>query len=275
MKADLHVHSSASDGTLSPARIVSRAHANGVGVLALTDHDSVDGLAEARATADAVGLTLVNAVELSSATRDRDVHILGYFVDPSSESLAEQLIALRAARYERAETMVELLSQAGFAVSLDDVMSIAAGGSVGRSHVARALVRAGHADTVADAFNKLIGRGRPFYVPKRSASPAEVVAGLRDLGAIPVLAHPGVTRVDELIEELVAAGLLGIEAYHADHTPEQMAHYAALAERLGLLVTGGSDFHGHEAPNPDIGAVNLPWAAVEALLAAGGSVSGS
>ena len=122
---------------------------------------------------------------------------------------------------------------------------------------------------MASAFQTLIGRGRPFYVPKRSASPQQVIATIRELGALPVLAHPGVTQIDDLIPSLVAAGLLGIEAYHADHTAEQMSSYAALAADLGLLVTGGSDFHGPQAPNPDVGSVDVPEAAVAALLRAG------
>ena len=269
MRADLHVHSTASDGTLTPSQLVERARRNNVDVLAIADHDSVEGLAESSAAAEAVRIILVPAVELSSVFGDRDVHILAYFVDASSPALGEQLARLRAARRLRAEAMVVALNDAGYSISIDDVLAISGGGAVGRSHVARALVDAGHAETVARAFQTLIGRDMPFYVAKRSASPSEVIEGVRKLGAIPVLAHPGVTDVDELIPEMVAAGLLGIEAYHADHTPEQSQRYAALAERLGLLVTGGSDFHGPEAPNPDIGAADVPEDAVRALLAAG------
>ncbi|HEY5541367.1 MAG TPA: PHP domain-containing protein [Coriobacteriia bacterium] len=269
MRADLHVHSTASDGTLTPSQLVDRARRNNVDVLAIADHDSVEGLAESSAAAEAVRIILVPAVELSSVFGDRDVHILAYFVDASSPALGEQLARLRAARRLRAEAMVVALNDAGYSISIDDVLAISGGGAVGRSHVARALVDAGHAETVARAFQTLIGRDMPFYVAKRSASPSEVIEGVRKLGAIPVLAHPGVTDVDELIPEMVAAGLLGIEAYHADHTPEQSQRYAALAERLGLLVTGGSDFHGPEAPNPDIGAADVPEDAVRALLAAG------
>jgi predicted metal-dependent phosphoesterase TrpH len=165
--------------------------------------------------------------------------------------------------------MVAALRGAGYDIELDDVLALSHGGAVGRSHVARALVAAGHADSVAHAFQTLIGRDRPFYVAKQSASPAEVVAGIRELGAIPVLAHPGVTGVDDLIGEMIDAGLLGIEAYHADHSPGQVAHYAALAASHGLLVTGGTDFHGPAAPNPDVGAVDVPEDAVRALMAAG------
>jgi len=269
MKADLHVHTTASDGTLSPSQLVQRAAENGVDVLAIADHDSVEGLAEGAAAAQAAGIVLIPAVELSSVAAGRDTHILAYFVDPASPLLDAQLLLLRAARAARAEAMVAALQAAGYDIELDDVLALSHGGAVGRSHVARALVAAGHADTVAHAFQTLIGRDQPFYVAKQSASPPEVVAGIRRLGAIPVLAHPGVTAVDDLIDGMIEAGLLGIEAYHADHTPEQVARYAELASSRGLLVTGGTDFHGPAAPNPDVGAVDVPEEAVRALRAAG------
>ena len=268
MKADLHVHTTASDGTLAPSQVVSRAHALGVGVLAIADHDSVEGLAEASSRCAELGVTLVPAVELSAVHDGRDVHVLAYFVDPSSSELAEQLTELRAARHARAREIVTALQTAGYEVSLEDVMAIAGGGAVGRSHVARALVDAGHAETIKQAFDRFIGRGRPFYVAKRSANPRDVVARVCELGALPVIAHPGVTGVDDLIEPLVASGLRGVEVYHADHTAEQVTHYAALARTLGLLATGGSDFHGLDAPNPDIGSTGLPETDLEAFLAA-------
>lgn len=272
MKADLHVHSTASDGTLTPTQLVDRAHANGVSVLALSDHDSVNGIAEARVAARRAGMTLIEAVELSAASDGRDVHVLAYFVDPSSQDLRTLLGNLRSDRHSRAEAMVSALNEAGYRISFDDVLSAAAGGSIGRSHIARALVEAGHAASVRQAFESLIGRDRPFYRAKQTASPEDVVAGIRRLGAIPVIAHPGVTGAHDLIAGMTSAGLLGIEAYHADHTPDQVACYAALAEELGLLTTGGSDFHGPGAPNPDIGSFALPPESVAALLAAGASL---
>ena len=269
MKADLHVHTTASDGTLTPSQLVRRAADNGVDVLAIADHDSVEGLAEGAQAARAAGITLIPAVELSAVADGRDIHILAYFVDPTSPLLAEQLVRLRRARSARAEAMVASLQEAGYDIALDDVLALSNGGAVGRSHVARALVDAGHADSVGNAFEKFIGRDRPFYIAKQSASPAEVIEGIRALGSIPVLAHPGVTGADELIGGMIEAGLLGIEAYHADHDAEQIARYAALAAHYDLLVTGGTDFHGPAAPNPDVGAVAVPQSAVEALMAAG------
>ncbi len=269
MRADLHVHSTASDGSVTPRELVKLALSNGVDVLAIADHDSVEGLAEAFEAAENTELTIVPAVEFSALHEDVDVHILAYFVDPHDTGLARELSELRAARRQRAEAMVVALSDAGYVVSLSDVLTLSDGGAVGRSHVARALVGSGAAESVSDAFERLIGRGMPFYVPKASKSPETVISLIRSFGAIPVLAHPGVTGIDERIGDLVEAGLLGIEAYHADHTPKQRLEYAELAVRLGLLVTGGSDFHGAYAHNPDLGSVYVPEAAVRGLLSAG------
>lgn len=269
MRADLHVHSTASDGTATPSELVSLALESGLDVLAIADHDSVSGLAEANLAAETTGLTLIPAVELSAVSDGIDVHILAYFVDPADPKLLEELVDLRAARFRRAQAMVEALADAGYAVSLDDVLALSDGGAVGRSHVARALVGSGAAESVSDAFKRLIGRGMPFYVPKDSKSPETVISATRELGAIPVLAHPGVTQADRILPALIDAGLLGIEAYHADHTPAQRVDYANMAARLGLLVTGGTDYHGSSAPNPALGSVDVPEDAVRALLAAG------
>lgn len=269
MRADLHVHSTASDGTSAPTELVALALTHGLDVLAIADHDSVSGLAEAFEAADGTGLTLIPAVELSAVSDGIDVHILAYFVDPTDPRLLTELLDLRTARFRRAQTMVDALADAGHAVSLDDVLALSDGGAVGRSHVARALVGSGAAESVSDAFKRLIGRGMPFYVPKDSKSPEAVISTVLQLGAIPVLAHPGVTQADSLLPELLGAGLMGIEAYHADHTPEQRERYAQLASDLGLLVTGGTDYHGSSAPNPTLGSVDVPAEAVRALLASG------
>lgn len=270
MRADLHVHSTASDGSLSPSELVALACARSVDVLAIADHDSVAGLSEAQSSAAGCPLTLVPAVELSAVHGAADIHLLAYFVDPKEPRLLSRLEELRAGRRARAVSMVAGLRDGGFGISMDDVLAISNGGAVGRSHVARALVSAGHADSVAGAFREYIGRGRPFYVAKGGASPSEVIAFVRSLGAIPVIAHPGITQVDGLIPEMIEQGLLGIEAYHADHTAEQRAFYADLAVAYGVLVTGGTDYHGPSAPNPELGSVDVPVAAVLALLAAGG-----
>lgn len=269
MKADLHVHSTASDGTLTPTELVDLAVARGLDVLAIADHDSVEGLPEALEAAERSGLTLITAVELSAVHNEHDVHVLGYFVRHDDPVLLEHLSDLRSARLRRARSMVAALNEAGFDLTLDDILMLSDGGAVGRSHIARALVAGGHAGDIRDAFERLIGRDKPYYVAKDVRSPAEVIDVIRQTGGVAVIAHPGASGVGDLPRDLVTVGLGGIEAFHADHTPEQRAHYSALANELGLLVTGGSDFHGPAAPNPPLGSIPLPSEAVEALLACG------
>jgi predicted metal-dependent phosphoesterase TrpH len=269
MKADLHVHSTASDGLLAPAGLVALALERAIDVLAITDHDSVDGVAAALAAAAGSPLTVVPAVELSATRDGRDVHVLAYFVDHTNPNLLSRLSDLREARLRRAERMVDALREAGYDLALDEVLALSAGGAVGRSHVAQALVHAGHASSIQEAFQRYIGRGRPFYVAKDTRPASEIVGALAAGGAIPVLAHPGVSDCIDLVDPLIAHGLRGVEAYHADHTHVQRDDCVALAARLGLLVTGGTDYHGPGAPNPELGSVDVPSEAVEALLDAG------
>ena len=274
MRFDLHVHTTASDGTLTPTELVRHAAHLGLAAVAITDHDSVQGLAEARATAAAEcpSLTVIPGVELSAVDDGRDVHILGYFIRYEDESLGTHLADLRRARLNRAESIVEALSAAGYRVSLDHVLSLSDGGAVGRSHVARALVDGGHAEDVSDAFHRLLGRGRPFYVPKDVRTPWEVLRVVTASGGIPVLAHPAVTAIDDLIPRLVEEGLGGLEVYHPNHGPEDEARYLELAAELGLLVSGGSDYHGEHAPTPALGSLEMPSSVLSALLAAGSSL---
>lgn len=268
MKADLHTHSTASDGTLSPVQLVRLASSSGLTHLALTDHDSVEGLTDARSEADRLGVVLIPGVELSSVSdAGADVHVLGFFVDHTNRELRRRLEDLRAARLRRAESMVAALSAAGIDVSMDGVLHYAGRGSVGRSHVARAIVSAGHADSIHDAFVRLIGRDRPFYVAKDVQSPEYAIESINLAGGIAMIAHPGIGEHRDLILELAPKGLAGVEAYHADHTPEQRSEYSELAARMGLLVSGGSDFHSPAGPNPALGSVDLPSGVVESLLA--------
>ncbi len=269
LRADLHVHSNASDGTLRPRAIVRLAARTGLTHLSITDHDSVSGLDEALEASVDLGVALIPGVELSATTeRGSDVHILGYFIDPTSPRLLERLARFRHARSRRAERMVRSLADAGIPVTLKEVLRFSQGGAIGRAHIARAIVASGHAVSIRDAFERLIGRDAPHYVAKESPKPEEAISFIIEAGGIPVIAHPGVGDHSYLIERLTRQGLAGIEAFHADHTPDQRAHYAALARELGLLITGGSDFHGPQGPNPPLGSVELPAPHIEALLGA-------
>lgn len=270
MRFDLHLHTTASDGQLNPESLVALAVVQHLDAIAITDHDTTAGIAEAENAALDTDLLIIPGVELSATHRGHDVHILGFFIDSNDQVLADRLAALRDARLARAKTMVASLDRAGYNITLDQVLVKAAGGSVGRSHIARVLVDAGYAPNSNTAFRNLIGRGMPFYEPKPLTAPETAVRTVLDAGGIPVIAHPGVTQADELIEPLVNAGLMGLEAYHADHTAAQVAHYAALAARMGLLVTGGSDFHGETAPGANVGDVDMPESILPELLAAAG-----
>jgi len=271
MPADLHVHSTASDGTLAPEALVAAAKHAGLDAIALCDHDSVGGVAEALAAGRELKITVIPAVELSAETEGISVHILGYFIDHTDPELGALLGTLRGVRLERARQIVAVLAQGGYDLTLDDVLSFTDGGSVGRAHVAMALVDAGHVSSVSAAFARLLGRGRPFYVPKPVAEPEAVIHTIREAGGLAVLAHPGVSGTGHLIERLQEAGLEGVEAYHAQHSPEQRDHYSALALERGLVVTGGSDFHVAGDGRPKLGAGDLPAEALDALFAAAGS----
>lgn len=265
MAADLHTHSTASDGVLAPAELVRRAHAAGLAAVALTDHDTVEGLTEAAAEARRLGLRLVPGVELSTDAIGREVHILGYYCRFEAEPFAVLLEEMRAARRERLERMVTRLNAAGVPVALDRVRALAGAGSAGRPHVARALVEAGHAADVNDAFARFLGRGCPGYVPRRKLHPADAVRAVVAAGGVAVLAHPGLVGDDGVIADLVAVGLGGIEVDYPAHTPEQAARYRRLAEDLGLIPTGGSDYHGKGEHWGDLGDVRVPIEVVDRL----------
>lgn len=265
MTVDLHIHTTASDGTVEPADIVSLALDAGLSAIAITDHDSVGGVARATAAAAGRPLEVIAGVELSAnSAACPDAHVLGYFLDATSDDLLSTLESLRGRRIERAETMVRALEEAGYSVTLQGVLALAGEGAVGRSHVARALLEAGDVDTMEEAFRRLIGRDAPFYVEKRLLKAAEAVDLIHRGGGAAVLAHPGVSG-DGALVELADAGLDGVEAYHAEHTESQRQHYVALARRLGLVATGGSDFHGPASKNARIGVGGCPDSAVQEL----------
>lgn len=276
MGPDLHIHSTASDGTLTPEAIVERALERGIPAIALADHDTVAGVRRAQIAAAGTSLTVIPAVELSTEAGERAIHILGYWVDHTDRLLNERLAGQRTQRLARAERIVDALSACDIAsVTMHDVLDVARGASVGRSHVAHAMVRAGHVSSIAEAFERYLGEGRPGYVRKTVPTPGEVIAWIRDAGGLPVLAHPVLSAVDDLIPGLVAAGLLGIEAYHAECSPADSVRYAYIADENGLLVTGGSDFHGNSRPANELGAALVPDGVLEALNVRRASLGGT
>lgn len=263
---DLHTHSLRSDGAYEPAELVRRAAARGVRIQALSDHDTLAGVAEAVAAGDALGVRVIPATELNTESEWGDAHVLGYLVDPGDAALEDRLRWLREHRGRRIELMVERLGDLGFGVSLDRVMEIARGGALGRPHLAQALFEAGHVPSYDAAFETLISKSSPAYVSRVGLTPLEAVQLVRTHGGVPALAHPGtVIDLEALLPELVGAGLAGLECYYASHSPEATMRYLALARRHDLVPTGGSDFHGRGEHGAPLGGVWVPPASIDAL----------
>lgn len=266
--ADLHLHSTASDGTLAPAALVALASERGLRAIALTDHDTLDGLAEARRAADTVGLEFVGGVELSCELDGGEVHLLGYFVDEGHEELARELALSKERRVERGRAIVAKLNRLGVPLSYEAVALEAGAGAVGRPHVARALVSSRAVGSIDEAFLRFLRRGAPAYVAKVTLSTAGAIALVRRAGGVPVLAHPGLYRERDVIQRLAAEGIAGLEVWHPKHSREQARRFEALAARIGLVPTGGSDFHDLAAGDSGPGAEGVPLDAVERLRAA-------
>jgi predicted metal-dependent phosphoesterase TrpH len=249
---DLHSHTTASDGWCTPQELIRRARDAGVRTLGVTDHDTMAGVPAARAAGARLGIAVVAGIEITAVDRQHDVHMLGYFVDPSHPALAMFLERQRADRVRRVREMAHRLAVLGYPVDVELALRTAAregGRAVGRPLLARALVESGHAADTRDAFGRLLGRGCAAYVPRCGATPAEVVALIREAGGVASIAHPGKTQRDDLVPALADAGLDALEVHHPDHTAADRARYLAAARQFGLAVTGGSDYHG----NPDHG----------------------
>ena len=277
MRIDLHTHSSVSDGTDSPAGVLAAARTAGLDVVALTDHDTTAGWAEA-AAARPDGLTVVPGMELScrwfpAGAPPISVHLLAYLFDPQHPALAAERARLREERLGRGERIVSALAEAGHPVVWAEIVERAGGGVVGRPHLARALVEAGVVDSVDHAFATLLHHRSPFYVAKADTDVLEGIALVRAAGGVPVFAHGLATRRgrvvgDEAVATMAGMGLLGLEVDHPDHDPDERAHLRGLAADLGLLVTGSSDYHGSNKTTPIAACTTAPDQ-YEALLAAG------
>lgn len=248
------MHTTASDGRLAPGELVVRVATAGLKTISVTDHDTVAAIAETTAIAGAAGIRVIPGIEITAVEDNRDVHMLGYFVDPSSEKLAAFLVEQRQRRVTRVREIASRLAAANIHLDVEQLLTTAAerpGSSVGRPQIAREMLRGGHVGSVQEAFELWLESGRPGFVPRIGPSTAAVVEIIHDAGGLASFAHPGVTRRDDLIEPLAGRGLDAIEVYHSDHTQEDTMAYRRQAARLGLLVTGGSDFHGEDPPRPE------------------------
>jgi predicted metal-dependent phosphoesterase TrpH len=262
------MHTTASDGLLSPAALVGRVVEVGLTTISITDHDTLGGLKDVRKYADAARIRLIPGIEVTSVYNERDVHILGYFIDEDDAAFAAFLTRGRSQRIERAREIALRLESLGCPIDIDRVFTDAArrGASVARPLIADALMRHGHVTSRQDAFDRFLASGKPAFVPRVGSSPMEVVDAIHRARGIASLAHPGVTRQPDLLEPLAAHGLDAIEAYHTDHTPEMQADALAAARRLNLAVSGGSDYHGDDSRRA-LGGVTLPEAAFNELAA--------
>jgi len=267
--ADLHVHTTASDGTLTPEQTVWETARIGLFAVGITDHDSIDGLDPALSAAEDAGIHVVPGVEINTDYEEDEIHILGYYINLDSSSLRAHMETLRTGRIQRGRRIVELLNSLGVRISFDRVNEIAGKGSVGRPHVAKAIVEGGYAKCINEAFGKYLVRGAPAFVERYKITPYEAVGIVVEAHGVAVLAHPGNSWLAErLLPALVDSGLRGIEAWHTDHSPGQTRRFIEAAKRHDLIATGGSDSHGpNMLKDVAIGHITVDAAVVEQLRA--------
>ena len=266
--ADLHLHTSFSDGTFTPEELVLQAQKNGLACIALTDHDTVQGCARAAAACAPVLIEFIPGTELTAEHDDTEVHILGYFLDTQNQTLLAEIAKFQAVRKQRIYEMVARINEIGVPLKVEAVFALANCESPGRPHVARTLVKEGLTRNLDEAFERFLKKGRPAWVPKAKMSARESVDLIHQAGGLAVMAHPGLNRTDDIIPALVDAGLDGIECFHTKHSTTMAERYLGIADQFHLLVTGGSDCHGFSKARPLIGTVRLPYEHVEKMKAA-------
>ena len=269
-RVDLHIHSTASDGSLNPADIVRQAAERGLSAIALADHDTVGGIVPAIEAAKTFPkLKVIPAIELSTDVPQGEVHVLGYFIDYADREFQVTLERMRYSRLRRAQGMIAKLKNFGIYIDWERVQEIAGTGSMGRPHIAQAMLEKGYITSFKEAFDKYISRDGPAYFEREKMSPVEAVALILQVSGLPVLAHPfTASNTETLIAELKAAGLIGIEAYYDGYTADEISRLVSLAERYGLIATGGSDYHGLETASEIVlGSVDVPMESVERLIA--------
>lgn len=249
MFADLHVHTNVSDGASSPVEVIQYAARINLRCIAITDHDTMDGIDIARVEAELNGVDLLNGVELSTECDGMEVHILGYCINLDNSNFQKHLITFQRARLTRAYKILGKLRKLNINIDTNRVLELAGTGSIGRPHIAKVLLAEGKVSSVAEAFEKLIGIGRPAYEPRMKYHPLEMINLIKEAGGVPVLAHPGISCAEKLVMDLIDGGLQGIEVYHPQHNRDMEKMYLKICREHNLIVSGGSDFHGLGATN--------------------------
>lgn len=257
--ADLHIHTDKSDGSHSPEKVVELAQRSGLSAIAITDHDSVEGIAQAVAKGQQLGVEIIPGIELSAMVNGEDIHILGYFIGTRNKCFLDQLSFLRQKRKERAVRIVEKLNSLGVKFPFPDLLALSASAAVGRMHVARTLLARGYIRSMPEAFWRYLGRGKPAYVPKYKLSTEKAIKIIHKQGGIAVLAHPYVIKQSGMISQLVAEGIDGVEVYHSEHPAAAARRFLKKTKQYQLLVTGGSDCHGDLKGKTIIGTVKVPY----------------
>jgi predicted metal-dependent phosphoesterase TrpH len=275
---DLHLHTTASDGVMTPSEVVRYAKAKGLQAIAITDHDTIEGLEEGLSEGRKIGFEVIPGIEISAEHSSGSMHLLGFFIDIHHALLNERLGYLQKARAERNPKIVENLNRLGIEMTYEEVLKASGGGQVGRPHIAQVLFEKGYVRSFQEAFDRFLRKGAQAYVEKFRFSPKESIHFIKEAKGIAVLAHPntlnmnGYSELENLVLQLVKEGLKGIEVYYPEHNVLDVAKYKTLAERHGLLITGGTDYHGIEKNGLDIGTgrgeMKLPYSIVEELKAA-------
>jgi 3',5'-nucleoside bisphosphate phosphatase len=277
LKYDLHLHTTASDGRLTPSELVALALERGLEVISITDHDSVGGIGEALAAAGGKRITVIPGVEINTDLATGELHVLGYFIDYLNEDLVAALARIRESRVGRAQKMLAKLQGLGLPLEWQRVQDLARGESICRPHIAQAMLERGYVSDEREAFERYIGRDGPAYVGREKVGPADAVRIVKNAGGIPVLAHPAdIVSVEKIIVELKAVGLVGIEAYYGQYNTKTVRRVIKMADRHGLLTTGGTDYH-HFQDDREValGSVEIPVSSIEKLFAAAGKTFGT
>jgi len=267
--ADLHLHTRYSDGTFTPRELVEHAVKLGFTAIAVTDHDTLDAIPEALAAGQELGIEVIPGVEITSRIDTQELHMLAYLFGDSwrDANLRAVLDHATRVRRERVDQFVAKLNELGVALTVEDVYACSDCGTVGRPHVAQALVKRGFVSSVEEAFNRFLKRGKPAYVERYRMEASETIGHIKRAGGVAVIAHPGLNYLDKRLHEMVDQGMSGIEVWHSRHTPAQIEHYEKMAQTLGVCATGGSDCHGLGRDGMLLGRIKLPYERVEALKA--------